>query len=45
MDVTQTAPKVDDGDVVEIEIEGVGVLKNPVKKSATSYASTNGLKK
>ena len=39
-----TAPQIDDGDVVEIEIEGVGVLKNPVKKSATSYASTNGLK-
>ncbi len=40
-----TAPKVDDGDVVEIEVEGVGVLKNPVKRSTTSYASTNGLKK
>ena len=27
-------PKLDDGDVVEIEIEGIGVLRNPVRREA-----------
>lgn len=35
-------PKIEDGDVVEVEIGGVGVLRNPVRRETGDESAPNG---